>query len=150
MRTALPDLEGVRTIEREDDRHRYLVVRHANGLDVPSWTVSDGTLRLLALTLPTYMPGFAANCLIEEPENGIHPRAVETVFQSLSSVCESQILLATHSPVSLSVADPADVLCLGKAENGATDIVSADAHPRLREWHGETNLGALFAGGVLG
>lgn len=111
---------------------------------------SDGTLRLLALTLPAYLPGFTGVYLIEELENGIHPRAVERMFQSLSSVYSAQILLATHSPVILSVAEQGQVLCFAKTDNGAVDIVLGTKHPALRDWKGETNLGALFAGGVLG
>lgn len=88
--------------------------------------------------------------LIEEPENGIHPRAVETMFQSLSSIYDAQLLLATHSPVILSLVNPKDVLCFAKSSDGATDIVSGSEHPKLKEWRGETNLGVLFASGVLG
>jgi predicted ATPase len=146
----LPDLKAIKTVEREEDRHRYLVLELDNGLRVPSWLISDGTLRLLALTLLAYLPEFGGIFLIEEPENGIHPRAVETVFQSLSSVYDSQVLLATHSPVVLSVAKPEQVLCFAKTAEGATDIVRGSEHPRLREWKGETDLGTLFAGGVLG
>ena len=111
---------------------------------------SDGTLRLLALTLPAYLPDFNGVYLIEEPENGIHPRAVETMFQSLSSVYGAQMLLATHSPVILSMAEPKSVLCFAKTSEGITDIVRGDQHPRLREWQGEMNPGTLFAAGVLG
>jgi predicted ATPase len=150
LRTALPDLEGVRTIERPDDKHRYLVLRYQGDFEVPSWMASDGTLRLLALTLPAYLPEFRGVYLIEEPENGIHPRAVETMYQSLASVYEAQILLATHSPVILSVVEPADVLCFAKTPDGATDIVTGRDHPQLRQWRGETNLSVLFAAGVLG
>lgn len=150
LRTALPDLRGIRTVERADDRHRYMVLIYEGGLEVPSWMASDGTLRLLALTLPAYLSGFKGVYLVEEPENGIHPRAVETLFQSLSSVYEAQILLATHSPVILSTVDAEDVLCFAKTEEGATDIVKGNEHPALREWKGETNLGVLFAAGVLG
>jgi len=110
---------------------------------------SDGTLRLLALTLPAYIPELSGVYLIEEPENGIHPRAAETVFQSLSSVYDTQILLATHSPVILSMVDPEQVLCFAKTSDGATDIVSGKDHPNLRNWKGETSLGVLFAAGVL-
>lgn len=149
VRTALPNIEDIRTVEREDDKHRYLVLCYTGGLEVPSWMASDGTLRLLALTLPAYLPDFQGVYLIEEPENGIHPRAVATVCQSLSSVYNAQILLATHSPVILGMVKPADVLCF-KARDGATDIVSGNEHPALKEWRGETNLGTLFAGGVLG
>jgi len=150
VQTALPDIENIRTIERPDDKHRYLVIRYSGGWELPSWVVSDGTLRLLALTLPAYLVGFEGVYLIEEPENGIHPRAVETVFQSLSSTYDAQILLATHSPVILSLAQPSTVLCFGKNAEGATDIVSGTDHPALREWRGETDLGSLFGAGVLG
>lgn len=148
--TALPDLVGVRVVEREDDRHRYLMLQYRGGLEVPSWVVSDGTLRLLALTLPAYLPGLKGVYLIEEPENGIHPRAVETMFQSLSSVYDAQILLATHSPVILSLASKEMILCFAKSEDGATDIVLGSEHPALQDWHSEVNLGVLFASGVLG
>lgn len=149
LRTALPDLAGIRTVERADDRHRYLMLRYENGLEVPSWMASDGTLRLLALTLPAYLPDFTGVYLIEEPENGIHPRAVEAVLHSLSSVYDAQMLIATHSPVILSLVEASDVLCFAKTPDGATDIVRGSEHPALRDWQGETNLGTLFAAGVL-
>jgi predicted ATPase len=150
LRTALPDLENIRTVQREDDKHRYMMVRYRDGIEVPSWVVSDGTLRLFALTLPAYLRDFTGVYLIEEPENGIHPTAVSTMYQSLSSVYDAQLLLATHSPVILSVADARQVLCFAKTPDGAVDIVPGSEHPALRDWRGEVNLSDLFAAGVLG
>jgi predicted ATPase len=150
LKTALPDIENIRTVERLDDKHRYLILRFSSGLEVPSWMASDGTLRLLALTLPAYLSDFQGCYVIEEPENGIHPRAVETVLQSLSSIYDAQVLLATHSPVILGNVEPKDVLCFTKTEDGATDIVTGDKHPKLSDWRGSPNLSVLFAGGVLG
>lgn len=150
LRTALPDLHDVRTTVRRDDLHRYLVLVYRGGLEVPSWVASDGTLRLLALSLLAYLDEFKGVYLIEEPENGIHPRAVEAMYQSLSSVYGSQVLLATHSPVILSAVEPEKVLCFAKTSDGATDIVLGSQHPKLRDWRGEENLGVLFAAGVLG
>ena len=98
IQTALPDLENIRTVERADDRHRYPALVYRGGLEARSWMASDGTLRLLAQTLPAYLEDFRGVYLIEEPENGIHPRAVEAMHQSLLSVYDAQILLATHSP----------------------------------------------------
>jgi len=150
LQTALDDIEEIHTIVRPEDRHRYLVIRYRGGLEVPSWMISDGTLRLLALTLPAYLPKLSGIYLVEEPENGIHPRAMETVYQSLSSVYDAQILLATHSPVVLSMAQMDEILCFSKTEGGATTIMKGSQHPALKHWKGETNLGVLFAGGVLG
>ncbi len=149
VREALPDLEGITTHERAEDRHRYLVLRYASGLQAPSWLVSDGTLRLLALTLLAYLPDLSGIYLIEEPENGIHPRAVETVFQSLSSVYGAQILLATHSPVVASMAEIEQILCFARTREGATDLVLGSQHPRLRDWKGSIDVGTLLAAGVL-
>ncbi|MDX9760140.1 MAG: ATP-binding protein [Bacteroidota bacterium] len=150
LRTALPDLEGISTIERPEDKHRYLVYEYSGGFAIPSWLVSDGTLRLTALTLPAYLPRIDGMYLVEEPENGIHPGAVAAVYDSLSSVYDAQVLLASHSPVVLNAARPSDILCFAKNDDGATDIVRGDEHPRLREWQGEVKLGTLLAAGVLG
>jgi predicted ATPase len=150
VRTALPEIENIKTIERADDKHRYMKICYHGGIEVPSWMISDGTLRLLALTIPAYLPEFKGIYLIEEPENGIHPTAVETVYQSLSSVYDAQILLATHSPVILSMAPANKVLCFKKTESGVADIVPGHKHPSLKDWKGQPNLSVLFASGVLG
>ncbi len=150
VRTALREIEDVRVVEREDDRHAYLMIRYATGVEVPSWTVSDGTLRMLALTLAAYLPDSGKIYLLEEPENGIHPMAVETVYQSLSSVYDSQVLVATHSPVFLSCAEPDEVLCFAKNDKGATDIIAGNRHPRLAGWRSSADVALLFASEVFG
>ena len=112
--------------------------------------VSDGTLRLLALTLPAYLGDFKGIYLVEEPENGIHPQAIETAMQSLQSTYDAQMLLATHSMLIVGLVEPDKILCFKKSEDGATDIISGDKHPALKHWRGETDLGTLFGAGVLG
>jgi energy-coupling factor transporter ATP-binding protein EcfA2 len=150
VQTALPDLTDIDTVERPEDRHRYLRLTYRTNLQAPSWTVSDGTLRLLALTLVPYLDIPDRIFLVEEPENGIHPQAVETVFQALSNTDDCQILCATHSPVFLSLAVPAQILCFARTGEGATDIVRGDQHPRLAQWKRESDLGTIFAAGLLG
>ena len=150
VRTALEDIVGIGTVERAEDRHRYLVVEYANGAKVPSWLLSDGSLRLMALTILAYVEDSDGVLLIEEPENGIHPKAIETVMQSLGSIYGSQVLIATHSPVALNMLSHDQILCFAKDEAGATDIVSGSDHPKLRDWQrGHPDLGVLFASGIL-
>ncbi len=150
LQTVLEDLETVEVEERPEDRARYLKAIYRNDLSVPSWMLSDGTLRLFALTLLAYLPHQGRLFLIEEPENGIHPRAVEAVFKSLTSVYEGQVLLATHSPLFLALAEPKQLLIFGKTREGATDIVRGPAHPILHAWRKEVPLETLVAAGVLG
>jgi hypothetical protein len=150
VQTALPDLTDIDTIERAEDRHRYLRLTYRTNLQAPSWIVSDGTLRLLALTLVPYLDIPDRIFLIEEPENGIHPQAVETVFQALANAGDCQILCATHSPVFLSLAEPHQILCFARTPEGETDIARGDKHPRLADWKREVDLGTVFAAGLLG
>jgi predicted ATPase len=149
IQTSLTDIVDVDTEVRDEDRHCYLRVQYRSGVTVPSWGLSDGTLRMFALTLLPYLPDLKGPVLIEEPENGIHPPAVETVYESLSSVYDTQVLVATHSPVFLSCAEPEVMLCFALDDDGKTDVVLGSDHPRLRDWQHETDLGTLFAGGVL-
>ena len=132
------------------DPKTNMVFRYEGGVAVPSWLVSDGTLRLATLTLPAYLTNIRGVYLIEEPENGIHPGAISTVYDSLSSVYGAQVLLATHSTVILNAARPCDVLCFAKDEAGSTDIVLGTEHPRLRKWHRKASLGTLLTSDDLG
>lgn len=74
------------------------MLKYENGLECPSWLVSDGTLRMLALTLLAFLPPSPGIYMVEEPENGVHPKGLEIILRSLSTIPESQMLLATHSP----------------------------------------------------
>ncbi len=150
IQTSLRDVRAIRTREKPEDRSRYIEVDYANGLKAPSWLLSDGTLRMLALTILAYAPASPGTILIEEPENGIHPQAIETVVQSLQSVYDSQVFLATHSPLVLSLIKSDALLCFGKTASGAVDIVRGTEHPLLQEWKAALHLGDLLATGVLG
>lgn len=150
LQTVLTDLTDLEVAELPENRFRYIVATFAGGAKVPSWLLSDGSLRVMALTLLPYLPTPQGVYFVEEPENGVHPKVLEAIYQSLSSVYNGQVLCATHSPVFLNLAKPEELLCFARTESGATDIVSGDKHPRLKEWREEVSLGDLLVSGVLG
>jgi predicted ATPase len=147
VRTALPDVCKIEATLQPWDNRRFVRVQYENGLQVPAWMLSEGTLRLLALTILAYLPDFHGVYMIEEPENGVHPAALETIYQSLSSVYNAQVFVSTHSPVLLSMAKPEQVLCFSKTSDGT--IVRGDNHPALKDWQGEVSLGTMIASGIL-
>lgn len=150
LQTVLPELKAIKAVIRDEDRHCYLVFEYENGASVPSWLVSDGTLRLAALTLPAWLGEHRGIYLIEEPEKGIHPKAIQAINDPLSSVYDAQVLMATHSPAILNTNELDNILCFARNENGSTDIVAGNEHPNLRKWTGEVDLGTLLAAGVMG
>ena len=104
--TGVSGLEMVDVFERPEDKHLVLRARFAgsHGDPVPSWLLSDGTLRLMALTLLSFASSTPARdaYLIEEPENGLHPLAMQTMLEALSRPPTGmQVLLASHSPILL-------------------------------------------------
>jgi predicted ATPase len=152
VQTVLPDVADIGVLQRPEDKHAYLLVRYGSGEEgVPSWLLSDGTLRFLALTIIPYLDLEPAVFLVEEPENGIHPRAIQAVFDALSSVYRGHVSVATHSPlvVSLAASKPEQILCFARNPSGATAIVRGDKHPALRDWKGQPDLSSLYAAGVL-
>lgn len=148
LRYALPDLLNIGWARRQADNAEYLLLRYANGLEAPSWVLSDGTLRMLALTIPAFLPPESAVYLVEEPENGVHPKALEIVLRSLSSIPGAQLLLATHSPFVVQQCGIEPLLCFSRNDEG-TYITPGAKHPSLKEWDGAPDLGVVFAAGVL-
>jgi predicted ATPase len=66
---------------------------------------SDGTLLTLALLCIVHQPSFPKLLCLEEPENGIHPRRLQWLFDNLVSLAYPQeghepvqVLVSTHSP----------------------------------------------------
>lgn len=152
LQVVLPDLTDVTIAQFPHNLFLYLQVHFASGLTVPQWLLSDRTLRLMALTLLPYVTEPESVWLIEEPENGVHPTAIEELFNALRPPNRGQILVATHSPMPVALLDRRALpylLCFARTKSGATDIVRGDEHPRLENWQNEINLSVIYAGGGL-
>ena len=145
IRELLPDITGIREVE--GDNSLYLKVSYGS-YEVPSYRLSDGTLRILALTLLAYALEPEQLVLIEEPENGLHPLAVDQLFQILEN-SRCQMLLATHSPIFINVSSKKHLLIFSK-KDGTSQITNGESEPALQYWTGNPSLGDLFAMKVLG
>ncbi len=147
---ALPQVTDVDVREREEDHHAYFIVTYNNSYQVTSSGLSDGTLRILALTLLPYLERPPQILVVEEPENGIHPRAIEIVLQGLGAMYDTQVLVSSHSPVVLAHTKLEHLVAALLRSDGAVEMVPGPEHPRMVDWKGEVDLGTLFAAGVLG
>jgi predicted ATPase len=151
---AVEGLEQIAVREREEDRHLVLEARFKgqHHQAVPSWLLSDGTLRVMALTLLNYAATESDldSYLIEEPENGLHPLAIQVVHEVLSKPpVNAQVLCATHSPIFLAQTDLEHALVFRRAPGGYAIVRRALEIPELQEWAGRVNLSDLFVTGVL-
>lgn len=150
VKMALPNILSIEAIQREEDYHAYLKLTYWGDYVVTSSGLSHGTLHILALTILPYLLQPHHLIFLEEPENGIHPRAIEVVLQSLSSVYDAQVWVSTHSPVVLAYTELASVIVMQRTQENGAEAIPGNQHPRLQNWQGTIDLGSLFTAGVLG
>jgi predicted ATPase len=148
LRLALPDLTDISWAQRPDDRAEYLRLHYRDGLIIPSWALSEGTLRMLGLTLPAFLPPRAGIHLIEEPEKAVHPHALEVIVNALRAIPQSQVLVTTHSPLLVDLVGKQPLLIFGK-QDGAVTITPGDQHPALSNWDRSPALSSVFSAGYL-
>ena len=146
---TLPNIVKVEAKTREDDGYCYLLVTYKNEMQVPSTSLSHGTLHILALTIIPFVENPPHILTLEEPENGIHPKAIHAVLEALSLTQNTQIWMSTHSPTVLANTDLDKIITMRINSEGETEVVKGAEHPRLKKWKGEVDLGTLFAAGVF-
>lgn len=151
--SAAEGLEAIDFCERPEDRKTVLLARFAGHRadSVPSWLLSDGTLRLLALSLLSYASGEPASvAMVEQPENGLHPLAMQAVYSALSQPAEDgQVLVVTHSPAFLAQVSIEQALVFSRLADGSAMIRRGTEVPGLRECSRAASLADLFSMGVL-
>ncbi|MEO5347714.1 MAG: AAA family ATPase [Magnetococcus sp. YQC-9] len=149
LRYALPELKEISWGQRKPDNAEYIELLFQDGLQCPSWLVSDGTLRMMALTLPAFLKSEPGIYMVEEPENGVHPKALEIIMSALSAIPRIQMLVATHSPFVVQQMGRESLLCFSRSKETGTIIVPGLQHPVLRSWDGTPDLATIFSSGVL-
>lgn len=105
--------DEVRSISVNADRRRELlslVMTDHQGTEHEARSLSDGTLRFLALAVLAEDPEFQGVLCLEEPENGIHPERIPSMLRLLSDLAVDplhavtadnplrQVIVNTHSP----------------------------------------------------
>ncbi|HEY6350511.1 MAG TPA: AAA family ATPase [Candidatus Angelobacter sp.] len=114
-------------------------------------SLSDGTLRFIALAAlflqPTiYRPSVI---LVDEPELGLHPYAIEMLASLIRSASsETQVIVGTQSSLLLDHFEPEDVLVAERVE-GATQIRRLEREP-LARYQDDYSLGQLWEKNELG
>ena len=110
LRELMEDVKGI-SVDR-DEKRRLLVLQvltKENTL-LPARSLSDGTLRFLALAILAMDVQETGLVCMEEPENGIHPERIPAILELLQTIPVDpkdvpseenrlrQVILNTHSP----------------------------------------------------
>jgi predicted ATPase len=156
--SRLSELTGisVRALEVDaDDTRELLTLRlvERSGADIPARSLSEGTLRFLALCVLLEDPDVGGVLCMEEPENGIHPANIPAMLNLLRDLAVDpadapgsdnpvrQVIVNTHSPVVVQVIEPDDLLfatsrVLESADGTVHDVL--ELRPMRGSWRAAT------------
>lgn len=104
----LPEYVSVDVLNDEANKQFIIKLKHKDGKEFSSRVLSEGTLRLLALSIMQYDERHRGLLCFEEPENGIHPQRIKLMTELLynlsadfedESIPLRQVIINTHSPI---------------------------------------------------
>lgn len=116
-----------------------------------SYQTSDGSLRMMALATLFLQPEENLPLLIvlDEPELGLHPYAVEILAELIQSVSyRTQTIVATQSPFLINYFQPEDVIVVDTVD-GASQFRRLDS-VLLADWLEDYSLGEIWEKNVIG
>ena len=115
--------------------------------------LSDGTLRFIALTTLLLQPAESrpSVIIIDEPELGLHPSALESLSGMVHLASHScQVFLATQSSTLLNDYDADNVLIIQRDQTLKQSIVKKLSSDDLHVWKDEYSLAELWDKNILG
>lgn len=109
---------------------------------------SDGTIRFIALVTALLQPEIPATIVIDEPELGLHPFALDVLAGLFNEVAlKTQIVISTQSVPLINNFEPEDVIVVGRDGNAST--FRRLEEEKLRAWLEDYSLGELWQKDVL-
>jgi len=133
----IPGVHKIETLKTADGR--LLLGFNDKGVKDPFYAqqMSDGTLKVFAYLLLLEDPSPPAFLCIEEPENGLYHKLLETLAQEFRAHATgrkggSQVFITTHQPYFVNALDPNEVWILQKGEDGFATITRASENDLVK------------------
>jgi len=146
-RAPVDDPEQVTMLNKADGKGLYFELKGSGQL-VPASQASDGTLLVLAYLSILYLPKPPRLLLVEEPENGIHPKRLRDILEILRNLVHeqphTQVVLTTHSPYGLDLFKPEEVTLCTKLDTGEIKTTRLSDSPAVLQQLDVFTLGEIW------
>jgi predicted ATPase len=121
------------------------------GSDIPfnAYHLSDGTLRFIALATLLLQPNLPKTIIIDEPELGLHPAAINKLAGLIMKAsAQSQIIISTQSVGLVDNFEPADIITVDRQDNQS--VFHRHQKADLVHWLDTYSMGDLWNKNVIG
>ncbi|MDY6939900.1 MAG: ATP-binding protein [Cyanobacteriota bacterium] len=123
--------------ENQDLIGQEVILDMNTGERLPARLISEGTMLTLGLLAVLMHPDGPNLVLLDDVEQGLHPKAQRELMDVLKEILRSnenlQIILSTHSPYIVDELKPSQVHVLNNTHGGFTVAKRLDEHPDI-EW----------------
>jgi predicted ATPase len=141
--TLFPTVKALR-LDNVDKATKSLGLTLHDGQVVGAKGMSEGMLYWLAFAILEHLNPIGV-LLIEEPETGLHPSRIRDVMQVLRKISEqTQIVLATHSPLVINELQPEEVTIVTRTPERGTICTPMTQTKNFKERSEVYALGELW------
>lgn len=111
---------------------------------------SDGTIRFIALATLLLQPNLPKTIIIDEPELGLHPFAINKLAGLIKKAsASSQIIISTQSVNLVDNFEPEHIITVDR-ENNQSVFKRLESTENLTDWMNKYTLGDLWSKNVIG
>ena len=146
-RSPVDDPEQIPMLQKSDGKGIYFELT-SGGEPISARQVSDGVLLVLAYLTILHLPRPPRMVLVEEPENGIHPKRLQDVLKILREIVSgqsrTQIILTTHSPYVVDLFEPDEVTLCQKQQDGSIGVRRLSDSKAVRDQLDVFTLGEIW------
>ncbi|GAA5522201.1 AAA family ATPase [Aliifodinibius salicampi] len=111
--------------------------------------LSDGTIRFISLATLLLQPSLPSTIIIDEPELGLHPKAISilgSLFRKASH--RTQLIISTQSVNLVNEFDPSDIMVLDR-QDAQTKFEHLDLES-LNNWLEDYSIGEIWEKNLIG
>jgi predicted ATPase len=109
---------------------------------------SDGTIRFICLAAALLQPDPPTLIIIDEPELGLHPYAIEILAELIEAASQkTQVIVSTQSPALIDYFSPESIIVVVR-ENGESKFKRLN-EKQLAHWLDDYSLGDLWRKNII-
>jgi predicted ATPase len=115
-----------------------------------AYQFSDGTLRFIALTTVLMQPNPPKVIVIDEPELGLHPQAIQKLAALMEAASiNTQLIISTQSVNLVNCFKPEDIVTVDRSAEENQSVFNRLNTDSLEHWLNDHTLGDLWERNII-
>ena len=148
IRLVTPFFDNFILKPNKNEKVRLLWKQKGSDYPLKPHHLSDGTLRFICLTTALLQPDPPSTIIIDEPELGLHPYAIEILAELIEATSKkTQLIVSTQSPSLVDYFEPKDIIVVNRKEGAS--VFKRLNKDELSSWLEDYSLGELWRKNIV-